>query len=92
MSGDILIKLAKEIACEEWGWVAGRVISFCNIDVTKVAEFGCSVRYKTLGLVAGYEEGRDRNKMANKTYKSLSKRIYINHNLVTSMNNSEMII
>ena len=50
MSGDILRRLAKGVACKEWGWVYGRMISFCNIDVTKVDESGSGVRGRFLVL------------------------------------------
>ena len=36
MSGYILRKLVKDVACEEWGWVAERVVRFYNLDVTEV--------------------------------------------------------
>ena len=81
----------KEVAYEEWGWVYGRVVSLCNIDFTKVAEFGISVSTRTLGAVAGAEEGININIMTNEMSKAPSKIIYIDHNLVTSVNNSEMI-
>ena len=55
MSGDILIKVLKNVACGEWGWVAGRVVSFYNLDVTKVAELGSGVSGRMLGAVAGDE-------------------------------------
>ena len=91
MRGAILRKAVKDIACEESQWVTGRVVGFCNIDVTKIAEFGSSVSARTLGSVTGSEQGRDKNIMANNMSKYPSKSIYIYHNLVTSVNYSEMI-
>ena len=91
MSGDILIKAVKDVACEEWGWVNGRVVSFFNLDVTQVAEFCSGVSARTLGLVAGAGESRDSNMITNKISKEPSNSIYIYHHLVTYMNDSEMI-
>ena len=91
MSGAILRKEAKDVACEEWGWVAGRVFSFCKSDVTKVAEFGIGVSARTLVSFTGYEEGSDRNMMTYEISKVPSKSIYIYHHLFTSVNDSEMI-
>ena len=91
MGGTILRKEVKDVAGEEWGWVAGRVVSFCNLEVTKVAEFGSSVSLRTLGLVTGAEEDRDINMMTNGMSDSQSKSIYINHHLVNSVKNIEMI-
>ena len=81
----------KYVDCEEWGWVAGRVVSFCNIDVTKVAEFGCGISARTLGEVMVAEEGSDINMMTKYTSKAPSKSIYINHRIFNSVNDSEMI-
>ena len=50
-----LEKLVMGVACEECGWVARGVVSFCNLDVIKVAEFGSSVSARTLVLVTGAE-------------------------------------
>ena len=91
MIGDILRKAVKDVACEEWGWVSGRVVIFCNIDVTKVTEFSNGVRMRIIGLVTVDEDVIDRNMMTNEMTKSLSKSIYIDHNIVTSVNDSEMI-
>ena len=55
----------KDVACEEWGWVSGRVVSLCNIDVIEVAEFGNVISARTLGSVAVAEEGRNINIMTN---------------------------
>ena len=55
MSGAILIKLVNYVLCEEWGWFAGKVVSFCNLDVTKVAEFYSVVSARMLGAVVGDE-------------------------------------
>ena len=65
MSGDILRKATKDSACKEWGWVAGRVVSFCNLDVTEVAEFSSSVSASTLGAVTEVEKGSDINMKNN---------------------------
>ena len=86
-----MIKAMKDIACEEWGWVAERVVGFCNLDVTKVAKFGSGVSMRTLGLVVGSEEGSDNNMMTNDMYKAQSKSIYVYYYIVTSVNDSEMI-
>ena len=91
MSSAIWIKVVKDVAFEGWGWVAGRVISFFNIEVTEVDEFGNSISARTLGSVAGAEEGSNRNMMTNGIYKAPSKSIYTSHYLVTSVNNSERI-
>ena len=90
MSGAITRKAVKDVTCEEWGWVAGRVVSFCNLDVTEVFEFGSGVSTRALGLVVGDEEGSDRNMTTNNMYKAPSKNIFISHYLVTYVNNSEM--
>ena len=82
----------KEVAYEEWGWVSGRVVSLCNIGATKVTEFVSSVSARALGSITGDEEGRDSNMMTNDISRSRSKSIYIDHNLVTSVNDSEIII
>ena len=37
------------------GRVSGRIISFCNIDVTEVSGFGISISARTLGAVTGDE-------------------------------------
>ena len=47
----------KDVACEEWGWVSGRVVSLCNIGATKVTEFVSSVSARALGSITGDEEG-----------------------------------
>ena len=65
MIGAILIKEVNEFACEEWRWVALRVVSFCNLDVTKVAESGSGVRDRTIGSIAGDEEVSDSNIITN---------------------------
>ena len=65
MSGIILRKLMKDIASEEWGWVAGRFVNLYNLDVAEVAEFGSSVSVRTLGAVMGSEEVSDSNMMTN---------------------------
>ena len=91
MSGDILEKVVKDVACEQWGWVAGRVVGFFNLDVTEVAEFGSGINARTLGLVTGSEEGSDSNMITNEMSKVSSNTIYIYHHLVTSVNDSEMI-
>ena len=83
-------KAVKDVACEEWGWVARRVVGFCNLDVTGVAEFGSGASARTLGSVARSEEGSDSNMMTNEMSKAPSKSIYIYHNLVTYVNDSEM--
>ena len=41
----------KEVACKEWGWDAGSVVSFCNLDVTEVSELGSGGRARTLGSI-----------------------------------------
>ena len=77
MSGDILRKSVKDVASEERGWVAGIVVSFCNINVTEVAEFGSGINARTLGLVTGSEEGSDSNMITNEMSKVSSNTIYI---------------
>ena len=72
-------------------WVTGRVASFCNLDVTGVSEFGSGVNSRVLGFVAGAEEVSDSNMITNEIPKALNKRIYTDHNLDTSMNDSEII-
>ena len=37
------------------GPVSGKIVSFCNIDVTEVSEFGISISAMTLGAVTGDE-------------------------------------
>ena len=69
------------------GWVAGRVSSFCDLDVTKVAEFGSCVSTRTFGSVAGSEEVSNINIMTNEISKATSKIIYFYHCLVTSVIN-----
>ena len=69
MSGVILRKSVKDVTCEEWEWVAGRVVSLYNLDVTEVAELGSGVSARTLVLVAGAEEVSDRNMMTNEMSK-----------------------
>ena len=91
MSGDILEKVVKDVACEQWGWVAGRVVGFFNLDVTEVAEFGSGVRTRALSSVVGVEEGSNSNMTNNEISKAPSKSIYIYHNIATFVNNSEMI-
>ena len=91
MRGDILRKEVKSLICEEWGWVTGRVVSFCNIEVTNVTDFGSSVSARMLETVAVYEEESNRNKMTYEMSKAPSKSIYIDHNFVTSVIDSEMI-
>ena len=78
----------KGITCEEWGWVSGKVVVFCNLDVTDVAEFGSGVSMRTLGSFTGSEEGSDGNMMANDISKAPSKSIYIYHHRFTSLNYS----
>ena len=80
----------KDVACEEWGWFSGRVISFCNIDVTKVPEFGNFIIPRMLSVVEGAEEGSDSYIMTNEISKVPSNRIYIEHHLVTSAIDIEM--
>ena len=75
MIGSILRKLMKDVACEEWGWVDGRVVYFCNLNLTKVAEFGSGVSARTLGSVAGAEESSNSNIMINEMSKDPSKSI-----------------
>ena len=87
MSGIILRKSMKDIASEEWGWVAGRVVSFCNLDVNQVSKFGNGVSTRTLGKVTGSEEDSNINVIINDIAKAPIKSIYINHNLVNSVNN-----
>ena len=65
MSGDILRKAVNKVACEEWGCITGRVVSFCNLDVTEVAEFSSSVSASTLGAVTEVEKGSDINMKNN---------------------------
>ena len=89
MSSNILRKDVKEVACEEWGWVAERVVSLCNLDVTEVAVFGSGISAKTLGAVAGSEESSYINMMANEMSKVTIKSIYIDHHLVNSVKYSE---
>ena len=88
MIGAILIKVVKYIVCEECGWVAEWIVSFCNLNVTKLAQFGSGVSTRTIGAVADAAEGSDSNMMTNKMSKEPSKSIYINHHLVTSLNDS----
>ena len=57
MSSAILRKDVKEVACEEWGWFAERVVSLCNLDVTEFTEFGSGISARTLCAVTGAEEG-----------------------------------
>ena len=47
------------------GVVDGRFVSFCNIDVTEVGEFGSNVSKRMLGTVAGDEEVSNRNIITN---------------------------
>ena len=88
MRGAIAIKAVKDVACEEWGQVAGRVVSFCNIDVTEIAKFGSGIIARIIGLFTGSEKGRDRNFMTNEINKLLIENIYIYHHLVTYVKNS----
>ena len=80
----------KGVACKEWGWVTGRVFSFYNIEFTKVAAFGSGVSKRTLGAVVGAEDVRNINTMTNDMPKAPSKSIYINHHIVTSVNDNKM--
>ena len=73
------------------GWVAGRVVSFFNLEVTKVSALGSGASARTLRAVAGAEEGSNINMTTNEMYKEPSKSIYINHHLVTYVNDSYMI-
>ena len=41
------------------------VVSFLNIDVTNVAQFGSVVSARTLGVVVGAEEGNNINMITN---------------------------
>ena len=91
MIGVILREAVKNIACEEWEWVAVMVVSFCNIDVTKVSEFVSVISARMLGSVSEAEEGSDINIMKNDITKEPNNSIYIYHYLVTSVNDSEMI-
>ena len=91
MSGAILRKLVKDIACEEWEWVAGKFVNLYNLDVAEVAEFGSGISAGTLGSVAVAEEGSDINIMTNEMSKVPGKSIYIYHHLVTSVKDNEMI-
>ena len=83
----------KDIVCEKWGWVTGRVVSFYNIDVTKVSEFGGNISVRTIGAIAGAEQrsNSNSNMMTNNNPKALIKSIYINHNFSTSVHHSKMI-
>ena len=81
----ILRKAVKDVACEELGWVAGRVVGFFNLDITEVDEFGSGISARTLGLVAGAKEGSNNNMVTNEMSKSPSKSIYIYHHLITSV-------
>ena len=92
MSGAILRKSVKDVACEYWGWVAGRVVIFCNFYVNKVTEFGSGVIAKMLISVVGAEEVSNSNKITNGMSKTPSKSIYIYHHIVSSINDSDMII
>ena len=56
MSSSILEKAAKDVACEECGQVAGRVVSFFNIDITEVAKLGIGASVRMLGTVVGADE------------------------------------
>ena len=67
------------------------VVSFCNLDVTKVDEFGSGVNVRTLGSFAGAEEVSDSNIMTNEMPKAPSESIYIYHHIITYVNDSEMI-
>ena len=91
MSGSILLKVMKDVSCQEWGWVTGRIFSLCNLDVTQVAEFGSSVSVRTLGAVMGSEEVSDSNMMTNYIYKTPSNILYIDHHLVTYENDGQML-
>ena len=77
-----------DVTYDEWGLVARRVVNFCHLDVTEVSEFGSGVSTRTLGMVTGADEGIDRNIMTNYMSKVLSNSIYIDYNLVTSVNYS----
>ena len=67
------------------------VVSFCNLDVINVTEFGSGISVRTLGLITESEEGSNINMMANEIPKDPSKSIYIYHHIVTFVNDSEMI-
>ena len=79
------------VISEELGFVARRLFCFYNIDVTVVAEFGIGVSTRTLGAVPGAEKVGNSNMTTTDTFKAPSKIIYIDHNFVTSFNDSEMI-
>ena len=81
----------KDVACEEWGGVARIIASFYHLDVTEAAEFGSGVSVRMLESVAGDEEVIYSNMITNEISKSPSNSIYIYHNLLTSLNDSEMI-
>ena len=53
MSGAILGKAVKDVTCEELGWVAVMIVVFCNLDVTKVTDFGSSVSGRALVVFMG---------------------------------------
>ena len=91
MSGAILRKSVKDVVCEEWGWVTGRVVSIFYLNITKVAEFGSGVSARSPGTVAGAEQVSNRNMTTNDMSKAPSKSIYIGNNVFTSVNDSEMI-
>ena len=91
MSGDILRKAVKDVDSAEWGWVTGRVVSFCNPGVTKFAEFGSGISARELDTVAGSEEVSGSNMMTNEMSKAPSYSIYTDHHIVTSVIDSEMI-
>ena len=56
MSGAILVKAVKDVTCEELVWVAVMIVVFCNLDVTKVTDFGSSVSGRALVVFMGVEE------------------------------------
>ena len=73
------------------GPVSGKIVSFCNIDVTEVSEFCSGVSARTLGAVTGDEWGSDSNMMTNQMLKAPSKSIYICHLLDIFVNDSEVL-
>ena len=81
----------KDVACEGWGSVPRRVFSFCNLDFTKVAEFSSSISARKFGAVVGTDEGSNFNMTNNEIPKAPSKSIYMEHYLVTFVNNRKMI-
>ena len=78
----------KDVSCEKWGCVAGRVVSFDDLDVAEVAVLGSGVSARTLGFLGESEEGNVSNIMTNEMSKGLSNIIYIYHHLFTSLNDN----